>query len=83
MHYAKMSLWVFVRVCVYVHVYLKTFHILFSASGTLVCHGPSIPGQHKILEINKINNEPTTNGFHSHFNGIAIRVTLAWQPSGA
>lgn len=27
------------------------------------------------------NNEQTRNGFHSHFNGIAIRVTLMWQPS--
>lgn len=58
-------------------------HILFSANGTLVYHGPSIPRQHKIAETNNINNEPTKNGFHSHFNGIAIRVTLAWQPSSA
>lgn len=33
-------------------------NILFSANRTLVCSGPSIPGQHEILETNKINNAP-------------------------
>ena len=52
----------------------------------LFCRGPSIPEQHKnIRDIRQTTSttKPTTNGFHSHFNGIAVRITRAWQPSSA
>lgn len=50
-------------------------HIVFSASRMLTCHKPSILGKRKILETHNIYNKPTSNGFHSHFDGIAIRFT--------
>lgn len=49
----------------------------------LIAVDPESQNSTKKVETNNTNNEPTTNGFHSHFNGIAIRVTLMWQSSSA
>lgn len=49
----------------------------------LLAMGPGYQNSTKNSKDEQNDNGPRTNGFHSHFNGIAIRVTLAWQPSSA